>query len=230
LHAQMREEKKKHENDASLKVQGQRSKDWGNGQPMTGPTWDPSQGQAPISDIINDTLLFLQTGIWYNCPCRASGTTDPEADWNRCRDPQSNIGWSLGSLVKELGEGQDRTSTRRPMDQQTCIPWRLPETEPPTKEHPWAGPRALNICNKCAAWSSCESSSNWNMDGACLCCLPTNPILLTRLPCLSVGKDLPNSGVTWYARVDWYFSEEDRGERGNTWGENWEKRGDAIWV
>ena len=29
----------------------------------------------------------------------------PAANRNRCRDPQLNIGCSLGSLVEELGEG-----------------------------------------------------------------------------------------------------------------------------
>jgi hypothetical protein len=39
------------------------SRDWGNGQPITGQTWDPSHGQAPIPDNINDTLLCFQTGV-----------------------------------------------------------------------------------------------------------------------------------------------------------------------
>jgi hypothetical protein len=30
------------------------NRDWGNGQPMTGPTWDPSQRQAPVPNTIND--------------------------------------------------------------------------------------------------------------------------------------------------------------------------------
>jgi hypothetical protein len=31
-------------------------------QPVTGPIWDPFQGQAPVPDNVNDTLLRLQTG------------------------------------------------------------------------------------------------------------------------------------------------------------------------
>jgi hypothetical protein len=29
----------------------------------------------------------------------------PTVDGNRCKDPQSNIRWSSGSLVEKLGEG-----------------------------------------------------------------------------------------------------------------------------
>ena len=44
-------------------VQGSRwSKDWGNNHPMTAPTWDPSHVREPTPNIINDTLLCLQTG------------------------------------------------------------------------------------------------------------------------------------------------------------------------
>ena len=44
-------------------MEGQRrSRDWRNGQPITGPTWDPIHGQAPIPNTIKDTLLCLQTG------------------------------------------------------------------------------------------------------------------------------------------------------------------------
>lgn len=35
---------------------------WGNGLPMTGPTWDASHGQASVPDTIDDTVLCLQTG------------------------------------------------------------------------------------------------------------------------------------------------------------------------
>jgi hypothetical protein len=33
-----------------------------NGQPVTGPTWNPPHGQAPISDTVTDVILCLQTG------------------------------------------------------------------------------------------------------------------------------------------------------------------------
>jgi hypothetical protein len=36
---------------------------WGNGQPVTSPTWDPSLGQAPFPNTINVTQLCLQTGV-----------------------------------------------------------------------------------------------------------------------------------------------------------------------
>jgi hypothetical protein len=46
------------------------SRDWGDGQPITGPNWDPSHGQAPVPGTINNTLLCLQTGA--RCPLRGS--------------------------------------------------------------------------------------------------------------------------------------------------------------
>ena len=42
-----------------LKIQVKRlSREWGNGQIIPCPTWDPSHGQAPIPDITNDILFY----------------------------------------------------------------------------------------------------------------------------------------------------------------------------
>ena len=54
---------------------------------------------------------------------------------------------ALGSLVQGLGEGlRDPEESGIPQEDQqsnNMDPWRFPETEPPTKDHTWAGPRSL---------------------------------------------------------------------------------------
>lgn len=51
-----------------------------NDQPTTGPTWDPSRGQAPISDTITEILLYLQKGSQNNCLLRGSSQKLTETD------------------------------------------------------------------------------------------------------------------------------------------------------
>ena len=70
------------------------------------------------------------------------------SDSDRYRHPQPNIGWRLGTLMEELGEGLwPLKEIRTPQeDEQRSITWTfvgLLETEPPTKEHTGAGPRLL---------------------------------------------------------------------------------------
>jgi hypothetical protein len=44
-------------------LQGQNwRRDWGKEAPVTGPNWDPSQGEAPRTDTITDAMVCLQTG------------------------------------------------------------------------------------------------------------------------------------------------------------------------
>jgi hypothetical protein len=44
------------------------------------PNWDPSHGQEPIPDTINDILLCLQIGTWHNYPLRGSTQEPIEMD------------------------------------------------------------------------------------------------------------------------------------------------------
>lgn len=99
-------------------IQGQRqSRNGRNRQQITSPTWIPSNGQIPISISINHTLLCLQTGDYHNWYLRDY----PAAIWNRCKHPQTNIGWRFGTLMEELGERnwrkwkeyEDHRSTKR---------------------------------------------------------------------------------------------------------------------
>lgn len=49
------------------------------------------------------------------------------------------------------GPRGDRDSTKRPTESTNLDLWGLPKTEPPTKEHIWAGPRSPHISNRHAA-------------------------------------------------------------------------------
>jgi hypothetical protein len=97
-------------------------------------------GQEPIPDTINDTLLCLQTGSWHNCPLRSSTQQLTKIDAETC---SQTLDKSSGSHVEPVwerikGPGEDRNSRESSIN---LDPWGLLETEPPTKEHTWAGPR-----------------------------------------------------------------------------------------
>jgi hypothetical protein len=116
-------------------MQSQRwSRDWGNGQPIPGPTWDPSHGQSPISDTIKDSLLCLQSSItvlWEIPPSSwLKQMQRPTAKhWMQLRDFYGRFRERIDSP-----EG-DRNSTRRPTESTNLDPWGFWETEPPAKEH-----------------------------------------------------------------------------------------------
>ena len=57
----------------------------GNDQPITGPNWDPSHGQAPILITINDTLLCLQTEIYHSCSLRGATQQFTQTDRNQSK-------------------------------------------------------------------------------------------------------------------------------------------------
>ena len=68
----------------------------------------------------------------------------PAANGKRCRDSHPNIrrSWEDYRRIGRTEEPEeDMDSTRRPTELTNLNPWGLPETEPPTKEHTWAGPR-----------------------------------------------------------------------------------------
>ena len=53
---------------------------------------------------------------------------------NRCRDSQSNIKESCRRVENKTKAGGDKDITRRPTESTNLGPWRLTETEPPTKK------------------------------------------------------------------------------------------------
>jgi hypothetical protein len=37
---------------------------------VTGPKWDPAQGEVPRSDTITEAMERLQKGTYYHCPLK----------------------------------------------------------------------------------------------------------------------------------------------------------------
>jgi hypothetical protein len=67
---------------------------------------------------------------------------------------------SYGRVGRRIeGPEGDKNSTGRRRDSTNLDPWELSETEPPTKEHTWAGQSPQKICSRCAAQSLCGSST-----------------------------------------------------------------------
>ena len=97
------------------------SRDWGNGQPITSRAWDPSHGQAPIPNTINDTLLYLQTGAC--CPLGGStqqltqtNTDTHSQKWMEFGDSYGRIGGRI-SAPKGIGTPQE--------DQHSQLTWTI---------------------------------------------------------------------------------------------------------
>ena len=102
---------------------GEWNRDWGNGQLIIGPTWDPSHGQMPIPDTNNDTLLCLQKGAL------------PRSWLRQMQTPTAKHWCELGDSYGRIGE---RTAgpngigiSQRPTESSLG----LLESKPPTKEH-----------------------------------------------------------------------------------------------
>ena len=54
---------------------------------VTGPAWDPSQGEASRSDTITDAMVCLQTGAYHGFPQKLPNKQLPETDANTCSQP-----------------------------------------------------------------------------------------------------------------------------------------------
>ena len=57
--------------------------------------------QTPIPDTINDSVMFAD-GDFHGL---SSARLQSAVDSDRCTDLQPNIGWSLGTLMEDTGEG-----------------------------------------------------------------------------------------------------------------------------
>lgn len=76
-------------------------RNWGNGQTIIAPTWDD-----PMDKHQSLRLLMILGYAWrQESRMAVHWEAPPGSDQNRCRDPQSNIVWSLKTLRVELGEG-----------------------------------------------------------------------------------------------------------------------------
>lgn len=124
--------------------------------------------------------------------------------WNKCRYPEPNIGWRLGSLEKSWGGVIDRPQRdSNPTERQTgsinLDPWEISETDHQPK---------ITDGLDWFLWHTCSRG----------------------LPCPSVGEDKPNASETWYISMQQHpgASHYLRGEevevgRGNLIGDNWEQ-------
>jgi hypothetical protein len=43
---------------------------WREEGPVTGPKWDPAQGEVPAPGTITEVMEYSQKGIYYDCPPR----------------------------------------------------------------------------------------------------------------------------------------------------------------
>jgi hypothetical protein len=86
---------------SAYKMYRDKNRDRGNGQPVTGTDWDPSLGQAPIPDTINDTCYACRQETSIAVLWEAL----PSSQWKEMERPTANIRWCWRSLMEELGEG-----------------------------------------------------------------------------------------------------------------------------
>ena len=49
---------------------------WGKEGPVTGPKWDPAQGEVPRPDTITEAMEHSQKGTYHDCPLK-----DPTSSW-----------------------------------------------------------------------------------------------------------------------------------------------------
>jgi hypothetical protein len=171
--------------------------DWGNGKPITGPTWDPSHGQAPISDTINDIVMLSDRNMlsWEALP----------SNWLRQKQTptiKQNGAWGL--LWKNMRSWLEgvRNSTRKPTDSTNLDSWDSHSlTHQP--EHTWTRlrPQSTYVADVQLSLHAGPSTTGlWDEPKAVACLW--NPVPLTRLPCLaSEGEDGPSPVVTWCTRV-----------------------------
>jgi hypothetical protein len=135
-------------------MQGQRwDRDWRNSQPV-----DSAQYEAyPMSKHQSLRLLII---LWDACRLEPSITVLwealPSSRLVRCRYPQLNSGWRLGTLMEELGEGwKGLKGMRTPQEDQPCqLTWTLGALRT-TKKRAHTGRGPLHICSRYAGQSPC---------------------------------------------------------------------------
>ena len=92
----------------------------------------------------------------------------------------------VGGKIEE--HGGDKDSTRRLKESTNLDPGSSQRLNQQPKNNHGLDLGSPHIRSRCAAWSSCGLPNNWSYPD---CCLPVDPVPLTRLPCLaSVGEDV----------------------------------------
>ena len=96
------------------------SRDWGNGQPITTPTWNPSQEQTPIPNTINNTVILPERAMF---SLRGSTSQLTQTDTDTHSQTWMEIGYSYGRVGKMI---LDLKRIRNPqVDQQNQLTWAL---------------------------------------------------------------------------------------------------------
>ena len=157
----------------------------------------------------------------HKCPLSA-----PAVDWNRCRDPQSNIRQSSESLVEELGKGlRNLDGIGTPQEDQWCpLTWTLGDFQ--RLSYQLKNIQGLDLGHLHIGSlvfmripQQLEQGLTLTLLPTCRCCPPTE------LSWLASAEDVPSPTVTRGVRLGWYtertspFSEEGWGRgRGEEWG------------
>jgi hypothetical protein len=94
----------------------------------------------------------------------SSGRLHPASDSDRCRDLHPNSGWNFGDPFGRVrgrikGREGDRNSTRRPTESTNLDPLGSLRLNYQPQSIPGLGIGLLLICSRCAAQSSCGSST-----------------------------------------------------------------------
>ena len=69
---------------------------------MTGPKWDPAQGEVPRPDTITEAMEHSQKGTYHDCPPK----TQQAAERVRCRYLHPTNGQKQLTPVVELGKAE----------------------------------------------------------------------------------------------------------------------------
>jgi hypothetical protein len=75
---------------------------------VTGPKWDPAQGEAPRPDTITKAMVCSQKGTYHDCPQKAQQA----AERVRCRYLHPTNGQKLLTPVVELGKSWKKLRRR----------------------------------------------------------------------------------------------------------------------
>jgi hypothetical protein len=112
---------------------------------VTGPNWDPAQGEAPRPDTITDAMVCLQTRAYHDCSPKA-----PTNSWKSHMQIFTPNQWTeVGDpcvWIREKLEGaEEGDPIRKPAVSTNLDPWDLSDTEPPTRQHTLAiwGPQHI---------------------------------------------------------------------------------------
>ena len=106
---------------------------WGKEGPVTGPKWDPGQGEVPRPDTIIEAMECSQKGTYMTALWETQQAAESDADlyttnWQKQLTPVVE----LGKAERIWGEGR---SFRSGAVLVNLDPWDHSNTEPPNRQH-----------------------------------------------------------------------------------------------